>query len=80
MGNTCFNANYIYNNIIIDYQPIKQDIVFPSVDSSLSINITIHDNNLSENIEQFVVQLCYMSEPLKDVCIEASVIIQDDDG
>ena len=63
-----------------DYQPIKQDIVFPSVDSTLSINITIHDDNLSENIEQFVVQLCYVSEPLKDVCMEASVIIQDDDG
>ena len=63
-----------------DYQPIEQDIVFPSVDSTLSINITIHDDNLSENIEQFVVQLCYMSEPLKDVCMEASVIIQDDDG
>ena len=63
-----------------DYQPIEQDIVFPSVDSTLSINITIHDDNLSENIEQFVVQLCYMSEPLKDVCMEASVIIQDNDG
>ena len=63
-----------------DYQPIEQDIVFPSVDSTLSINITIHDDNLSENIEQFVVQLCYMSEPLKDVCMEANVIIQDDDG
>ena len=63
-----------------DYQPIEQDIVFPSVDSTLSINITIHDDNLSENIEQFVVQLCYVSEPLKDVCMEASIIIQDDDG
>ena len=63
-----------------DYQPIEQDIVFPSVDSTLSINITIHDDNLSENIEQFVVQLCYMSEPLKDVCMEANIIIQDDDG
>ena len=63
-----------------DYQPIEQDIVFPSMDSSLSINITIHDDNLSENIEQFVVQLCYKSEPLKDVCMEANVIIQDDDG
>ena len=63
-----------------DYQPIEQDVVLPSMDSSLSINITIHDDNLSENIEQFVVQLCYKSEPLKDVCMEASVIIQDDDG
>ena len=53
-----------------DYQPIEQDIVFPSVDSTLSINITIHDDNLSENIEQFVVQLCYMSEPLNNVCME----------
>ena len=50
------------------------------MDSSLNVNITIHDDNLSENIEQFVVQLCYMSEPLKDVCIEAIVIINDDDG
>ena len=63
-----------------DYESIKQDIIFPSTNSSLSINITIHDDNLSENIEQFVVQLCYMFEPLKDVCMEASVIIKDDDG
>ena len=74
------NKNDLHYFLDSDYQPIEQDIVFPSVDSTLSINITIHDDNLSENIEQFVVQLCYMSEPLKDVCMEASVIIQDDDG
>ena len=54
-----------------DYESIKQDIVFPSTKSSLSVIITIHDDKLSENIEQFVVQLCYMSEPLNDVCMEA---------
>ena len=50
------------------------------MESSLTVNISIHDDNFSEDNEQFVVQICYISNPLKDVCTEASVIIKDDDG
>jgi len=48
--------------------------------ASLTVNIIIYDDDLSEDAEQFLVQLCYTSDPLEDVCIEASVIIIDDDG
>ena len=50
------------------------------MESSLTLNISIHDDNLSEDNEQFVVQICYTSNPPRDVCIEASVVIKDDDG
>ena len=50
------------------------------MESSLTVNISIHDDNLSEDYEQFLVQVCYTSNPLKDVCMEANVIIKDNDG
>ena len=73
--------NFIFCIIIdSDFQPVNKSVVFPSMESSLTVNISIHDDNLSEDNEQFLVQVCYTSNPLKDVCMEANVIIKDNDG
>ena len=63
-----------------DYQPVEQDIMFPFMDSFVTVNFIIHDDYLSENVEEFVVQFCSISEPLEDVCMDTSVVIKDDDG
>lgn len=49
------------------------------MESFLTVSFTIHNDYLSENVEEFVVQFCSISEPLKDVCMDTSVIIKDDD-
>ena len=50
------------------------------MESSISVPITIIDDGLMESNESFIVQLCHISHPLNDVCIQSKVTIVDDDG
>ncbi len=67
---------------IAKYIPVSdQDIVFNSMQSSLTVPVVINDDIItSEGNVSFTVQLCRVSDPLEGVCIESTVTIVDDDG
>ncbi len=71
---------YIIDHSTAKYVPVDEDIVFNSMQSSLTVPVAINDNIITEGNVSFTVQLCRVSDPLEGVCIESTVTIVDDDG
>ena len=65
--------------IIYSIAKYAKDVVFNSMQSSLTLPVVIN-NNISEGKMSFTVQLCRVSDPLEGVCIESTVTIVDDEG
>ena len=75
-----YAAIYIIDRSIAKYVPVDEDIVFNSMQSSLTVPVAINDNIITEGNVSFTVQLCRVSDPLEGVCIESTVTIVDNDG